>query len=195
MSFLSTILQILLTVDVIDCSMSKRKALVSLKVSIPKVIADRTDLCIVERLFKKGWRHRKKDRPQVQFIFKVLWTDALLEPYLAYRYTCSAFQGRRAQLRLHRSAIQKTLNAPDKRGNEHLLFHGTNRACMLGECRSDVLLCSLQTCSLCSILRTSFDVSKCGEPLRPLHPCELALHLQGSKNTFKRYAERHSRAM
>lgn len=107
----------------------------------------------IERLFVKGWRHRKKARPQVHFIFKVLWMEALLEPYLAYR-----------------STVQSTVKAKDRRGNEHLLFHGTNRACLLGEIGNNVVLCSLQDCSLCSILRTSFDVKRCG-----------------SKNAFKRF--------
>lgn len=107
----------------------------------------------IERLFKKGWRHSKKDRPQVLSIFKVLWSESMLEPYLAYR-----------------SSVQQTVRAKDMRGNEHFLFHGTNRACLLGENRNNVVLCSLQNCSLCSILRTSFEVKRCG-----------------SKNAFKRY--------
>ncbi|KAH7884348.1 ADP-ribosylation [Phlebopus sp. FC_14] len=107
----------------------------------------------LEQLFTKGWRHRKKVRPQVQSVFKVLWPEPLLEPYLAYR-----------------SEVQASVRARDKRGNEKLLFHGTNRACLLGESSGSVLLCSLRECSLCSILRSSFDVSKCG-----------------SKNAFKRF--------
>lgn len=107
----------------------------------------------IEQIFKKGWRHRKKDRPQIHCIFKVLWPESMLESYLAYR-----------------SSVQQTVRAKDMRGNEQLLFHGTDRACLLGETRNNVLLCSLQKCSLCSILRTSFDVTRCG-----------------SKNAFKRF--------
>jgi len=112
----------------------------------------------------KGWRHRKKARPQVHFIFKVLWTEALLEPYLAYRYTSCL----REMLLFfdpitNRSTVQSTVKAKDRRGNEHLLFHGTNRACLLGEIGNNVVLCSLRDCSLCSILRTSFDVKRCGK--------------------------------
>ncbi|KAI6125097.1 ADP-ribosylation [Pisolithus croceorrhizus] len=107
----------------------------------------------IEQLFRKGWRHRKKNRPQIRFIFKVLWSEPMLEPYLAYR-----------------SSIQETVRAKDMRGNEQLLFHGTDRACLLGETRNNVVLCSLPKCSMCSILRTSFDVKRCG-----------------SKNAFKRF--------
>jgi hypothetical protein len=70
----------------------------------------------------------------------------------------------------HRDRVQNTLEANGKPGNETLLFHGTNRACLLGESSTNVLLCGLEQCYLCSIVRSSFDVSKCG-----------------SKNSFKRF--------
>ncbi|KAN0093142.1 hypothetical protein V8E55_003926 [Tylopilus felleus] len=107
----------------------------------------------VEQLFVKGWRHRKKARPEIQYIFKILWPEPALEPYLNYR-----------------DRVQSVLKVKEKRGSEKLLFHGTNRACLLGESSTSVLLCGLKECSLCSILRSSFDVSKCG-----------------SKNSFKRF--------
>ena len=44
-------------------------------------------ICVVEQLFVKGWRHGKKAKPDVQYIFRVLWPEPVLEPYLAYRYT------------------------------------------------------------------------------------------------------------
>ncbi|KAH7925823.1 ADP-ribosylation [Leucogyrophana mollusca] len=116
---------------------------------------DRDDSQFVEvqRLFNKGWRHRKKDRPHVQAVFKVLWPQSVLEPYLTYR-----------------SQVQSLIQARDRSGNEKLLFHGTNRACLIGEKPNNVILCSLRECYLCSILRSSFDVNKCG-----------------AKNTFKRF--------
>jgi hypothetical protein len=40
----------------------------------------------VEQLFISGWRHRKKVKAEVQSIFKVLWPEPVLEPYLTYRY-------------------------------------------------------------------------------------------------------------
>ncbi|KAF9243538.1 ADP-ribosylation [Melanogaster broomeanus] len=114
---------------------------------------DSTHFAELEQVFIKGWHHRKKVRPEVQSIFKVLWPEPVLEPYLTYRF-------------------QTAVRAKDKRGNEKLLFHGTNRACLLGESSGNVVLCSLKQCYLCSILRGSFDVSKCGK-------C--------SKNAFKRF--------
>ncbi|EIW79344.1 ADP-ribosylation [Coniophora puteana RWD-64-598 SS2] len=105
----------------------------------------------VEQLFRKAWRHRKKEQPQVQNVFKVLWPESLLEPYLEYR-----------------EQVESSRQSKD--ANEKLLFHGTNRACLLGESRDNVLLCPLKSCYLCSILRSSFDVKKCGQ-----------------KNSFKRF--------
>lgn len=43
-----------------------------------------------------------------------------------------------------------------------LFFHGTNRACTLGDRRTEDALCSKRECSLCAIIRNSFDVSKTG---------------------------------
>ncbi|KIO27727.1 hypothetical protein M407DRAFT_37603, partial [Tulasnella calospora MUT 4182] len=41
-------------------------------------------------------------------------------------------------------------------------FHGTSRHCYLGEYEGYVTMCELAICSLCSILRTSFLVTKAG---------------------------------
>lgn len=63
----------------------------------------------------------------------------------------------------HRKQVQTHVRSRNNPGNEKLLFHGTNRACLLGESSNNVLLCSLKECYLCSILRSSFDVKKCGK--------------------------------
>ncbi|KAF8448706.1 hypothetical protein L210DRAFT_3522920 [Boletus edulis BED1] len=107
----------------------------------------------IEQLFAQSWNRLEKYRPQVQFIFEVQWPEYALRPYFAYR-----------------AKVQASTHAKDQRGNEKFLFHGTNRACLLGESSSTVLLCGDKQCSLCSILRTSLAVSKCG-----------------TKNAFKRY--------
>jgi len=45
---------------------------------------------------------------------------------------------------------------------ECLLFHGTERACLLGEDESQTNLCQMGQCKLCNIIRNSFDVKLCG---------------------------------
>lgn len=59
--------------------------------------------------------------------------------------------------------MQAHVRARNEAGNEKLLFHGTNRACLLGETSRNILLCGLKECYLCSILRSSFDIKKCGK--------------------------------
>ena len=47
-------------------------------------------------------------------------------------------------------------------GNEKLLFHGTNRCCLLAEDSSNTALCHFPECHLCCVIRNSFDIRKCG---------------------------------
>lgn len=59
-------------------------------------------------------------------------------------------------------------------GRSRTTFHGTQRACHVGEDpkHSSLLLCHKDDCCLCSILRKSFRVDKAGESYRfPLHHC------------------------
>ena len=46
------------------------------------------------------------------------------------------------------------------KGNENRFWHGTRRTCNLGD-KDKTRLCSSSQCSLCSIIRNSFDVSVC----------------------------------
>jgi hypothetical protein len=47
-------------------------------------------------------------------------------------------------------------------GNENRRWHGTRRACNLGD-KGHTQFCSSATCSLCSIIRNSFDLSLFGK--------------------------------
>lgn len=44
-------------------------------------------------------------------------------------------------------------------GNERILWHGTRRGCNLGE-TGQTTPCMIQRCSLCSMIRGSFDIDK-----------------------------------
>jgi len=74
--------------------------------------------------------------------------------------------GAKRDLNLAKSAMvtsSPTLrNRTKNSANEQFLFHGTNRFCRLAEDASRVRLCSLLKCDLCSIIRNSFDVKRCG---------------------------------
>src|ERR1700710_327023 len=86
----------------------------------------------------------------------------------------------------HRKQVQAFVRSQNKAGNEKLLFHGTNRACLLGESSRNVLLCSLKECHLCSILRTSFDVKKSGKGFLDPLVNSLTHAFVGTKNAFER---------
>ncbi|KAF8072197.1 hypothetical protein FPV67DRAFT_925696 [Lyophyllum atratum] len=101
----------------------------------------------VESRFNKGWKHPDKPRPPIRAVFKILSTKENLEPYLKYRSRVEASPS----VRLH----------PNSR-IEKLLFHGTNRRCLLAEDKHRLRLCELFDCHLCQIVGASFDIGKCG---------------------------------
>jgi len=108
-----------------------------------------TDPCYlrVERKFSRGWKHPHKPKPQVHAIFKILSTSESLIKYEQYRA---------------RVAAAPNVSNSRHPGNEKLLFHGTNRCCLLAEDNSSVRLCSLPECRLCCVMRNSFDLRRCG---------------------------------
>ncbi|KAJ3763958.1 hypothetical protein EV360DRAFT_77911 [Lentinula raphanica] len=102
----------------------------------------------VERLFSKGWRHRQKPRPVIQGIFKILSSDESLEAYAIYKSQVQAFN---------------LLSRYKKGANEQLCFHGTRRSCALGDDSDQLFLCNSAECSLCCIIRGSFDIARSGD--------------------------------
>ncbi|KAF8730638.1 hypothetical protein AX14_005327 [Amanita brunnescens Koide BX004] len=102
----------------------------------------------LEQQFSDGWKHLDKERPPVQAIFKILFSEDNLEQYTQYR-----------------TKVAGTFFFnffTQSNGNEQLLFHGTTRGCALGEDGNSVYLCNLPDCLLCNVIRNSFDVEKCG---------------------------------
>ncbi|KAF9492342.1 ADP-ribosylation [Pleurotus eryngii] len=110
----------------------------------------------LERYFHTGWKHPNKPKPEVHRIFKVVFPEHSLKPFREYRTLID-------------SQLTSTTLKPLP-GNESLMFHGTNRRCQIGDEKGNVMLCSLPECFLCSVLRGSYDIAKCG-----------------SKNRFKRF--------
>ena len=73
---------------------------------------------------------------------------------------------------------------------ESLLFHGTRRACLLGEDVNNVRLCALNSCSLCSIIRSSFDIDKCGPSFHAQIVNSIWFDMtSGSKHKFMRFGQ------
>ena len=120
---------------------------------------------IVTDQFSGQWSH-KTECPTVRAVYRVIRTQQCWDAYNSYRYAAP-------------------LNSPDPRngtdqgrnysdqleyygqfeprgkyiGNECLLWHGTRRVCNLGE-SGNTTPCTNPGCSLCSIIRGSFDATR-----------------------------------
>ncbi|KXN91287.1 Tankyrase-1, partial [Leucoagaricus sp. SymC.cos] len=98
----------------------------------------------VKQQFYKGWKHPHKRKPRIKVIFRIISPPSFHIPYYQHRDLSES--------------SRCTVTSP----NERFLFHGTSRACSLGEDRSTIHLCMLPECHLCCIVRNSFDIRKCG---------------------------------
>ncbi|KLO15231.1 ADP-ribosylation [Schizopora paradoxa] len=102
----------------------------------------------VKSLLKSGWKHSEKRKPQLRRLFRIVNNDAHYKPFAAYQ--------KRIQTALHSDSKGATS------ATECLLFHGTTRACLVGEDDAISGICNLPRCSLCRIIENSFDVKFCG---------------------------------
>jgi len=96
--------------------------------------------------FKQSWRHTRAVCPPVRLVYKIVSPASTLVKYNAYRAAVAA-RGKFASL-------------GRSKGNENRRWHGTRRACYLGD-KGRTQLCSSPQCSLCSIIRNSFNISLC----------------------------------
>lgn len=94
---------------------------------------------------KASWRHTNKILPNVRYVYKIIASQASINRYEAYR----------AQVEARGQFIAKGRSE----GNENRRWHGTNRQCTLGE-NGNTSFCSSASCSLCSIIQSSFDLSR-----------------------------------
>jgi len=102
----------------------------------------------VEDQFIASWRHAGKVCPPVKAVYKIIGSQSSLAKYDAYR---AAVEARGNFVSAGRSA-----------GNEHRRWHGTRRECRLGD-KGHTKFCTSPTCSLCCIVKTSFDLSLFGK--------------------------------
>ncbi|KAH7925824.1 hypothetical protein BV22DRAFT_1010421 [Leucogyrophana mollusca] len=102
---------------------------------------------LVADQFKASWRHQTAC-PTVRRVYKVIALPSSVAKYEAYR---SAVEARGNFVSSGRSA-----------GNENRRWHGTTRECSLGD-NGNCTLCPSPTCSLCSILRTSYNLNLFGK--------------------------------
>ena len=154
------------------------------------IINDNT-VSTVKKLFYDGWKHPNKAKQRIRAIFKILSTNWSLQPYHRYWYALRTLEySKRDTDSLNSSTVTSSVIGRTKNpANEQFLFHGTNRFCRLGEHNSPIRPCSLPPCHLCSIIRDSFDVRRCGK-------CEYSLSynipnilLTGTKHGFRRFGD------
>ncbi|KAF5367744.1 hypothetical protein D9758_009884 [Tetrapyrgos nigripes] len=98
--------------------------------------------------FKASWRHPGTICPPVKRVYKIIAPKAQLTAYDTYRASVEA-----------RGQFVAAGRSP---GNENRRWHGTRRECHLGD-KGQTQFCSSLTCSLCCIVRTSFDLSLFGK--------------------------------
>lgn len=113
--------------------------------------------------FKQKWLHNNKPVPEVRAVYKIVITRANMaryERYLSVAYiavnsltlTDARGYSNRVESKGNFAAQSKT------RGNENRRWHGTTRKCNIGD-KGMTNFCSSPSCSLCCIMRTSFDLS------------------------------------
>ncbi|KAG9017379.1 hypothetical protein FRB93_007493 [Tulasnella sp. JGI-2019a] len=90
-----------------------------------------------------GWKHPHKGNPWLARIYAIDLPPSLLQRYNSYR-----------------TLVAQNIGIRDL--NERNLFHGTPRACCVGDPENTQFLCTSASCNLCLIIRTSFKVARAG---------------------------------
>ncbi|KAF9479970.1 ADP-ribosylation, partial [Pholiota conissans] len=98
--------------------------------------------------FKASWRHVGTVCPPVRRVYKILVPPASLAAYNAYKDDVET----RGQF----------ASSGRSEGNENRRWHGTRRVCNLGD-KGHTQFCAATNCSLCCIIRTSYDISLWGK--------------------------------
>lgn len=144
----------------------------------------------VEKQFREGWKHPNKPMPSVHAIFRVVMSEEFLRPYKNYRCVPAKFSESAKSCVSYdfnaSASVQASLSSKKLHQLQSFCFHGTYRACLVGE-NQNLHPCSLTECCVCSIIRNSFDMSKCGECSVRLCICFLQTSvITGTRNKFKR---------
>ncbi|KAE9387033.1 ADP-ribosylation [Gymnopus androsaceus JB14] len=100
--------------------------------------------------FKASWQHPGTTCPSVKYIYKIVSPKLSLAAYNRYKAAVEARLG------------GKLRPAGRSAGNENRRWHGTTRECHLGD-NGQTQFCGSKTCSLCCIVKTSFDLSLFGK--------------------------------
>jgi hypothetical protein len=97
-----------------------------------------------EQWFKNGWKHHDKSA-HITDIFYIVYGGHTAQQHLAAN-------------RNYLQAISQQYNGKA----ESYLFHGTQRACYIGEDASKTKTCNNPECHMCSIIKCSFQMKHIG---------------------------------
>ncbi|KAF9035285.1 hypothetical protein BJ165DRAFT_1533777 [Panaeolus papilionaceus] len=86
--------------------------------------------------FFEGWKHPHKTKPVIKHMFYVVYSGTGL------------------------AHMSKFSDYSNRVGNTQMMFHGTKRACRIGETPEAVTACNRSDCNICCILRGSYDMEK-----------------------------------
>lgn len=112
-----------------------------------EVPSDHVTFGDIENQFKSSWKHPNKAIPTLQRVYKIVESQSFRANYEVYRVGVD-----------WRGQFMASNLAP---GNECRRWHGTKRACNLGD-PGVTQLCYNTNCALCNIIRTSFDLGHSG---------------------------------
>jgi len=93
--------------------------------------------------FKTAWKHTTTP-PKVARVYKIILSKKCLQDYEDYRATVEA--------------KSKFLKRKKEAGNEKRRWHGTSRQCKIGDDPKNLKPCTSTNCSLCCIIRNSYDI-------------------------------------
>lgn len=100
---------------------------------------------LVAHQFKSSWKHGLLSTKEVKHVYLIVVNPDQRARYESYK----------ARVEGRGRFKQRNMEA----GNERRRWHGTTRACLLGD-PGKTTICSLPACSLCSIIKTSFDIAQ-----------------------------------
>ncbi|KAN0124651.1 hypothetical protein V8E53_015719 [Lactarius tabidus] len=96
----------------------------------------------VQKQFTDQWKH-PTPVPTVIKIWRIFGERSVLDRYFRYQLE-----------------VEQRTGIPG--ANTRRRFHGTIRACRLGDTSNDGALCSLSTCNICSIIRSFYKIAYVG---------------------------------
>ncbi|EPS93927.1 hypothetical protein FOMPIDRAFT_1135248 [Fomitopsis schrenkii] len=103
--------------------------------------------------------HNQASFRDVSKQFRDQWKHPTPVPTVIWKIYCD--RGHTDEFARYKLAIERKTNFPG--GNSKRRWHGTVRACTVGDSQGQPTLCNDVLCSLCNIIRTSFHAAKAGQ--------------------------------